>query len=118
MNTRFLQRRRALQARIAEKHLSGVLSMNPASWYYLTGFTGEAGGLLVSSKGSWLVTDGRFSSQRKEETTSLRGGRPEERPIGTIGGRIRGRSRRRNWFEASQLNVAAIRALRPAAWDT
>jgi hypothetical protein len=36
MNTQFWQRRRALQARIAKERLSGVLSMNPASWYYLT----------------------------------------------------------------------------------
>src|SRR5258707_4756129 len=74
MNTQFLQRRRALQARIAEQHLSGVLSMNPASWYYLTGFTGEAGALVVSSKRVWLVTGGRLIFPGKEENVGLRGG--------------------------------------------
>jgi Xaa-Pro aminopeptidase len=72
MKTHFAQRRRALQAEIAGKHLSGVLSMNPASWYYLTGFTGEAGALLLSAKGSFLVTDGRFTAQAREETSGLR----------------------------------------------
>src|SRR5258708_27544091 len=85
MNTRFLQRRRALQARIAEKHLSGVLSMNPASWYYLTGFTGEAGALLGSSKRARPVADGRFTSPTKEKNSRGRGGRQEKTPIGTVG---------------------------------
>src|SRR6266852_6100115 len=115
MNTRFLQRRRALQARIAEERLSGVLSMNPASWYYLTGFTGEAGALLVSSKGSWLVTDGRFTSQAKEETAGLRVVRQEESLMATMGRLLRGRSRSRIGFDATQLSVAQFRALRKAA---
>src|SRR5258707_13546232 len=92
MNTRFLQRRRALQARIAEKHLSGVLSMNPASWYYLTGFTGEAGALLVSSQRFRLVRDGPFSSQAKEETLRARVVLQGELLMATIGGLLRGRS--------------------------
>src|SRR5882762_8006333 len=115
MKTQFLQRRRALQARIAEARLSGVLSMNPASWYYLSGFTGEAGALLVSSKGSWLVTDGRFTSQAKEETTGLRVVRQEESLMATMGRLLRGRSRSRIGFDATQLSVAQFRALRKAA---
>jgi Xaa-Pro aminopeptidase len=115
MKTQFLQRRRALQARIAEAHLSGVLSMNPASWYYLSGFTGEAGALLVSSKGSWLVTDGRFTSQAKEETTGLRVVRQEGSLMATLGELLRGRSQSRIGFDAMQLSVAQFRALRKAA---
>ena len=115
MNTPFWQRRRALQARIAKERLSGVLSMNPASWYYLTGFTGEAGALLVSSKGSWLVTDGRFTSQAKEETSGLRVVRQEESLMGTMGRLLRGRPRSRIGFDATQLSVAQFRALRKAA---
>ena len=115
MNTQFMQRRQALQARIAEQHLSGVLSMNPASWYYLTGFTGEAGALLVSPKGSWLVTDGRFTSQAKEEASGLRVVRQEESLMATMGRLLRGRSRSRIGFDATQLSVAQFRALRKAA---
>src|SRR5216684_5504485 len=115
MNTQFWQRRRALQARIAKERLSGVLSMNPASWYYLTGFTGEAGALLVSSKGSWLVTDGRFTSQAKEETSGLRVVRQEESLMGTMGRLLRGRPRSSIGFDATQLSVAQFRALRKAA---
>jgi Xaa-Pro aminopeptidase len=115
MNTQFLERRRALQARIAEKHLAGVLSVNPASWYYLTGFTGEAGALLVSSKGSLLVTDGRFTSQVKEETSGVRVVRQKESLMGTLGKLLRDGSRSRIGFDATQLTVAQFRALRKAA---
>jgi Xaa-Pro aminopeptidase len=115
MTTQFLRRRRALQARIAERQLSGVLAVNPASWYYLSGFTGEAGALLVSCKGAWLVTDGRFTSQAEEETSGLRVVRQEESLMGTIGRILRGRSRNRIGFDATQLTVAQFRALRRAA---
>ena len=104
-----------MQARIAAEHLSGVLSMNPASWYYLTGFTGEAGALLVSSKGSWLVTDGRFTSQAREETSGLRVVGQEESLMATMGRLSRGRSQSRIGFDATQLTVAQFRALRKAA---
>ena len=104
-----------MQARIAERQLSGVLAVNPASWYYLSGFTGEAGALLVSCKGAWLVTDGRFTSQAEEETSGLRVVRQEESLMGTIGRILRGRSRNRIGFDATQLTVAQFRALRRAA---
>src|SRR5260370_10682993 len=115
MNTQFLQRRRALQARIAEQHLAGVLSRNHASWYYVTGFRGEAGALLVAAKRSWLVTDGRFTAQAKEETSGLRVVRQEESLAATMGRLLRGRPRSRIGFDATQLSVAQFRALRKAA---
>jgi Xaa-Pro aminopeptidase len=115
MKTLFFQRRRELQARLAEKHLSGVLSMNPASWYYLTGFTGDAGALLLSANRSFLVTDGRFTSQAREETSGLRVVKQEESLMATIGSLLRGRSQTRIGFDAMQLTVAQFRALRRAA---
>jgi Xaa-Pro aminopeptidase len=115
MKTLYLRRRRALQARMDEKRLSGVLCMNPASWYYLTGFTGEAGALLVAAKGSFLVTDGRFTAQAKEETSGLRVVKQKESLVATVGSLLRGRSRGRIGFDATQLTVAQFRGLRKAA---
>src|SRR5258708_10691308 len=115
MKTPFVQRRRALQARIAEKHLSGVISMNPASWYYLTGFTGEAGALLLSARGSFLVTDGRFTAQAKEETSGLRVVKQDGSLMATVGSLLRSRSQSRIGFDANQLTVTQFRALRKAA---
>ena len=115
MKTLFADRRRALQARLGEERLSGVLSTNPASWYYLTGFTGEAGALLVSAKGSFLVTDGRFTAQAKEEAAGLRVFKQEQSLMATVGNLLRGRSQGRIGFDATQLTVGQFRALRSAA---
>jgi Xaa-Pro aminopeptidase len=114
MKTPFSQRRHALQALISERRLSGVLSMNPASWYYLTGFTGEAGALLISSKASFLVTDGRFAQQAKEESAGLRVVRQEGSLMATVGNLLRGRSLTLG-FDTTQLTVAQFRVLRKAA---
>src|SRR5258707_5948282 len=75
MKTLFAHRRRALQAQTAARGLSGILSTSPADWYYLTGFTGEAGALIVLRKGAALVTDGRFTVQAKEEPSGIGGWR-------------------------------------------
>jgi Xaa-Pro aminopeptidase len=115
MKTLFVQRRRALRARIDEKRLAGVLSMNPASWYYLTGFTGEAGALLVSTKGFFLVTDGRFTEQAKQETSGLRVVKQEGSLMATVGNLLRGRPQSRIGFDATQVTVAQFRALRKAS---
>ena len=115
MKTPFVQRRQALQALISERRLSGVLSMNPASWYYLTGFTGEAGALLISNKESFLVTDGRFMQQAKEEIGGLRVVKQEGSLMTTMGKLLRSRSQTRIGFDATQLTVAQFDALRKAA---
>ena len=89
--------------------------MNPASWYYLTGFTGEAGALLLSAKGSFLVTDGRFTAQAREETSGLRVVKQDGSLMATVGSLLRSRSQNRIGFDAGQLTVAQFRALRKAA---
>ena len=103
-----------MQTSIKEKRLSGMLSMNPASWYYLTGFTGDAGALLVSAKGSILVTDGRFTGEAKEQTSGVQVVKQEGSLMATMGNLLRGRQQRIG-FDAAQLTVAQFRALRRAA---
>ena len=115
MNAPFAQRRRALQARLAARRLSGILSMNPADWYYLTGFTGEAGALLISRSGSSFVTDGRFTVQAKEETSGIRIVKQEPSLMATVGKLLRGRARGKIGFDAGQITVEQFRALRRAA---
>src|SRR5262249_19753543 len=71
MRTSFAQRRRALQQDIAEAGLGALLITKPASWYYLTGFTGEAGVLVVRRRGAAIVTDGRFTAQARLEAAEV-----------------------------------------------
>jgi Xaa-Pro aminopeptidase len=71
----FANRRRALQAKLKEEKLDRLVITHPADWYYLTGFTGDSGALVVSGetgKGASLVTDGRFVSQAADETSGVR----------------------------------------------
>jgi Xaa-Pro aminopeptidase len=71
----FANRRRALQAKLKEEKLDRLVITHPADWYYLTGFTGDSGALVVSGetgKGASLVTDGRFVSQASDDTSGVR----------------------------------------------
>jgi Xaa-Pro aminopeptidase len=114
MNAPFAQRRRALQAQLAARGLSGVLSMNSADWYYLTGFTGEAGALLISRSGSSLVTDGRFTVQAKEETSGIRVVKQEVSLMASVGKLLRGPVRGKIGFDAGQITLEQFRTLRRA----
>lgn len=40
---------------------------DPHDQFYLTGFAGEDGAVLVTGRGVWLVTDGRFAEQAKRQ---------------------------------------------------
>jgi Xaa-Pro aminopeptidase len=75
MKNDFASRRRALQARMAKEKLDRLLVTKPADWYYLTGFTGDSGALVISreaGKSASLVTDGRFVEQAGDETSGVR----------------------------------------------
>src|SRR5262249_10308881 len=92
-----------------------LLVTSPASWYYLTGFTGESGALIVTPDGATLLTDGRFTVQAREE---LRGVSVELQKDGlyeSCGRLLRARRRRKVGFAPDQLTVAQLEALRRAA---
>jgi Xaa-Pro aminopeptidase len=112
MNTPFAQRSRALQAQLAERGVSGILSTKPADWFYLTGFTGEVGALIVSRTVCALVTDGRFIAQAKEETSGVRVVKQEGSLMASVGKLLRVRVRGKFGFDASQLTVEQFRLLR------
>ena len=72
MDASFPHRRRALSAILKKSRIDSLLITHPANWFYLTGFTGESGALVVSGTGAALVTDGRFVVQAREETNGIR----------------------------------------------
>jgi len=67
MATQHSTRARALHKLILREALDALLITSPADWFYLTGFTGEAGVLIADRRGLTLVTDGRFIVQAGEE---------------------------------------------------
>ena len=60
---RLQQLRQTLRARKAD----AVFVSSPHDQFYLTGFTGEDGAVLVTQRAVWLLTDGRFKEQAERE---------------------------------------------------
>lgn len=72
MSFDFAQRRKRVLQEVRRRELDSLLVTHPANWYYLTGFTGESGALLLTLDGATLVTDGRFTIQAKQETNGIK----------------------------------------------
>ena len=104
-----------MQTQMVERRLSGLLVMHPANWYYLSGFSGEAGALLMLRRGPVLVTDGRFTAQARGETSGIRVAAQKGSLTVSVGAWLETQRRSRIGFDASQLTVAQLRALRAAA---
>jgi Xaa-Pro aminopeptidase len=114
MTTPFGRRRRALQSQLAGKRLGSLLVTHPANWFYLTGFTGDAGVLVLSRRGPTLITDGRFMAQAREETSGVRIVQQKGSLFSNVGELLRGVGGGRVGFDASRVTVGQLRALRSA----
>jgi Xaa-Pro aminopeptidase len=58
-----------VREKLAELKLQALIVFSRANIRYLTGFTGSAGVLIVGRDGwAWLITDGRYKLQSKEQT--------------------------------------------------
>ena len=100
---------------LAERKLDALLVTSPANWYYLTGFAGEAGMLVVSRKGATLVTDGRFMVQGREETSGVRILQQKRSLQESTGQHLKDSRLYRVGFDPSQLTVSQLQSLRRAA---
>jgi Xaa-Pro aminopeptidase len=115
MSSPFKIRRKALNKLISGAKLDALVVTHPANWYYLTGFTGDAGVLIVSHQGASLITDGRFTTQVREETTSVRLIEQKGSLLESTGRLLREKAVRRVGFDPSQTSVAQLSLLRKAA---
>jgi Xaa-Pro aminopeptidase len=115
MSTLFGQRRRKLQASLAEARLGALVVTQRANWYYLTGFTGEAGALIVSPAGCTLISDGRFMMQAREETSGVRVRQQEGSLYASVGRILREERPKRAGFDQGQLSVRDYGVLRKNA---
>lgn len=92
-----------------------LLVTHPANWYYLTGFTGESGVLVVTPKGTTLVTDGRFRAQAKEESPGIRVELQRGTLYGSVGELLKQRGIRRAGYDPDQWTVTQRKALKKAS---
>ncbi|HET7108771.1 MAG TPA: Xaa-Pro peptidase family protein [Candidatus Acidoferrum sp.] len=108
------KRRKALLADLVGRKLDCLLVTHPANWYYLTGFTGESGALVVSGDGATLLTDGRFTVQAKEETRGVRIELQQGGLYPSLGEFLRKNRFKRVGYDGNQLTVTQWNTLRKA----
>jgi Xaa-Pro aminopeptidase len=115
MSSPFRSRRKALSPLMSKAKIDALLITHPSDWYYLTGFTGDAGALIVSHREAALITDGRFTTQAREEAPAVRLIQQKGSLMEFTGAFLRGKASRRVGFEPSQLSVAQLGLLKKAA---
>jgi Xaa-Pro aminopeptidase len=114
MGAEHTKRRKALRAEIAARKLDCLVVTHPANWFYLTGFTGESGAVVVSMDGTTLLTDGRFTVQGKEEAPGIKIELQKGALYPALGAMLRKKSLRRIGYDANHLTVTQWHTLRKA----
>lgn len=115
MSELFKIRRKALHRLMARAEVDALVVTQPANWYYLTGFTGEAGTLLLEQGRATLISDGRFTTQAKGELASVRFLEQKGTLMEFVGKYLGGKRSRRVGYDASHLTVSQLGLLRRAA---
>jgi Xaa-Pro aminopeptidase len=114
MNADFAKRRHEVVREVARRGLDCLVVTHAPNWYYLTGFTGESGALVVSPEGTTLLTDGRFTLQAREETRGIKIQMQKGGLYGSLGELLKQRRFRRAGYDPAQVTVAQLKALRKA----
>ena len=99
---------------LRQRKLDCLTVTHPANWYYLTGFTGEAGVLVATVDGSTLLTDGRFKVQAREETHAVKIEMQQGGLYTSLGEFLRRSGVRRMGYDAAQWTVAQLEAVQKA----
>jgi Xaa-Pro aminopeptidase len=115
MKTPFYRRRRILASSFSDAKIDALLITSAANWYYLTGFTGESGALVVSRKGTTLISDGRFTVQGRAETSGIRILQQKGSLFESVGQFLKDSHLRRVGFDPTQITVGQLQSLRKAA---
>ncbi len=110
-----LHRRHMLLSEFSGAKIDSLLITSPANWYYMTGFTGESGALVVSRKVSTLITDGRFAAQSRAEVSGVRIVQQKGSLFESVGQFLKDTRFRRVGFDPTQVTVGQLHSLRRAA---
>ncbi len=100
---------------LRQRGLDCLLVTHPPNWFYLTGFTGESGALVVEKDRATLITDGRFTVQAREEAAGIRTVLQKGGLYTALGEWLRQRGLRRVGFDPFQLSLGQWSVVRKAA---
>jgi len=101
-----------LRAEMAPRKLDGYLVQNRMDQYWLTGFTGEDGFVLVTARAVVLLTDGRFDEAANLQTPWARKVLRKIRTPERTAKHIKRYKLKRLGYDPGHLNVAEFAALR------
>ena len=108
------RRRQSLTSSFSDSKIDSLVITSPVNWFYLTGFTGESGALIVSRKGSALITDGRFMVQGRRETSGIRLIEQKGSLVESVSEFLKDSRSQRVGFDAAQVAVGQMQTLRRA----
>jgi Xaa-Pro aminopeptidase len=115
MSDIYAKRRRSVARELKRRGLDCLLVSHPANWYYLTGFTGDSGVLLVGTGKTTLFTDGRFAIQAREESPGIQLELQKGALYTFVGEWLKQRGVRRAGYDPDQWTVARLKALQKAS---
>ncbi|MGI9951523.1 aminopeptidase P family protein [Moorellaceae bacterium AZ2] len=101
-----------LRLTMDQQNIPALLVSNPANRFYLSGFTGDSGYLLITRTGSWLLTDGRFVEQGRKEAPAFEVVRLGQDPLKTMGEVVAQAGIDELYLEEEHLTMAAYRRLK------
>jgi Xaa-Pro aminopeptidase len=103
--------RQALDAHRA----TALLETHLPNIYYLSGFTGDSGALLVEPSSTTLFTDGRFTIQAKEEARGIRTRIHSGPLLEAVGEHLRKKGKASVAISPSRLTLAAWKLVKKAS---
>ena len=113
-----------IQRRLAEAGAGSFLVTHLPNIFYLCGFTGSAGALLIRRKDAILFTDTRYAVQAREEVREARAHIVRRSLLTEVGEEIRSAGKGPVAFEPAHLTIAEMQRLqsrtsrlRWVAWD-
>jgi Xaa-Pro aminopeptidase len=115
MTHAFAERRKAVIQDLKRRRLHCLLVTHPANWYYLTGFTGDAGVLAITPGGTTLITDGRFTVQAGQQCPGIRVEPQKGALFSAVGEWLKANRVAKAGFDPSQWTVAQLNAAQKAA---
>jgi Xaa-Pro aminopeptidase len=114
MTEKYANRRKQLRRELRRRNVDCLLVTHPPNWFYLSGFTGDSGVLVVAAGGATLITDGRFTIQAQAECPGVRVQLQQGGLYSSLGAWIVQKKIRTVAFDPEQWTVAQWKALRSA----
>src|ERR1700722_15684269 len=115
MSAQTKTRLKQLRELIVKRGASALLETHLPNVFYLSGFSGDSGALLIESSSATLFTDGRFTIQAKEEAPGFRVHIHRGPLLEAIGEHLRKKVRPKVAISPSRVSLAGWKILKKAS---